>query len=149
MLNSSLIKQKCIIKQPEKPQRTASGQDRAAIVEQKRQLRSKMVHKNVKEKQEKESSNHNKSKQKKTITAVLGSTKGPEKCLPPKIAPLCLSTLPSNIIKCKIFFFCCKSCPHTSLAFLVLLIYLYVSCISSREEHSRDELCSCASGSYG
>ncbi|MCI4387527.1 hypothetical protein PGIGA_G00075170 [Pangasianodon gigas] len=103
MLNSSLIKQKFIIKQPEKPQRTASIQNRAAIVEppvkKTHQLGSKTVHKGVKEKQEKELSNHVKSKQKKTIAAVLGSTKGQENVLAPKIASFCASPFPSNISK--------------------------------------------------
>ncbi|XP_053096825.1 synaptonemal complex protein 2 isoform X1 [Pangasianodon hypophthalmus] len=94
---------KLIIKQPEKPQRTASIQNRAAIVEppvkKNHQLRSKTVHKGVKEKQEKELSNHVKSKQKKTIAAVLGATKGQENVLAPKIASFCASPFPSNIIK--------------------------------------------------
>lgn len=81
-LNSSLIKQKFIIKQPEKAQRTASVQNRAALVEppvkRHHQLRSKAVHKAVKAKQEKELPNHEKSKHEKIVAAVPGSTKGKE-----------------------------------------------------------------------
>lgn len=77
-LNSSLIKQKFIIKQPEKAQRTASVQNRAALVEppvkRHHQLRSKAV----KAKQEKELPNHEKSKHEKIVAAVPGSTKGKE-----------------------------------------------------------------------
>ncbi|XP_053498982.1 synaptonemal complex protein 2 isoform X5 [Ictalurus furcatus] len=91
-----------IIKKPEQPQITASVQNRAAVVKppvkKTCQLRSKTVHKAVKEKQEKELSNHENSKQKKMIAAVLESTKGQENVLAPKIAPFCPS-LRSNIIQ--------------------------------------------------
>lgn len=151
--NSSLIKQMFIIKKPEKPQITASVQNRAAVVKppvkKTCQLRSTTVHKAVKEKQEKELSNHENSKQKKMIAAVLESTKGQENVLAPKIAPFC-SSLRSNIFQCKICFFsCCKSCPHTSLVFLVMLnVFICVSGISGREEYSHADICSCTSGSY-
>lgn len=105
MLNSCLIKQKFIIKQPEKPQRTDSVLNRPAIVKppvkKTSQVRSNKL---VKEKEENELSNYEKSKQKKMIATVLGPTKGKEHDLVPKITPICPSALPSNIIKCKIFF---------------------------------------------
>lgn len=108
MLNSSLIKQKFIMKQPEKSHRTGSVQNRPPIVEapvkKTCQFRPKTVRKAVRGKQEKESSKHEKSKQEKMITTVLGSTKGKEHALAPKLAPFCFSPLPFNLIKCKIFF---------------------------------------------
>ncbi|XP_058266933.1 synaptonemal complex protein 2-like isoform X3 [Hemibagrus wyckioides] len=94
---------KFIIKQPEKPQRTDSVLNRPAIVKppvkKTSHVRSHKVHKLVKEKEEKELSNYEKSKQKKMIATVLGPTKGKEHDLVPKITPICPSALPSNIIK--------------------------------------------------
>ncbi|XP_046725421.1 synaptonemal complex protein 2 isoform X5 [Silurus meridionalis] len=94
---------KIIIKQPEKHQRTASVQNRDAIVEppakKTHQLRSKTVPKAVKQKQEKELSNHEKSMQKKMIAAVLEANKVQENVLAPKIAPFCSPPLLPNIIK--------------------------------------------------
>ncbi|KAF4078301.1 hypothetical protein AMELA_G00197710 [Ameiurus melas] len=92
-----------IIKKPEKPHITASVRNRAAVVKppvkKTCQLRSKTAKNAVKEKQEEELSNHENSKQKKMIAAVLESTKGQENVLAPKVAPFCPSPLVSNIIK--------------------------------------------------
>lgn len=128
MLNSSLTKQKFIIKPPEKPQRTASVRNRAAVVEpsvkKTRQLRSKTVHNSVKKTQE--TSNHEKLKQ-KMIAPILGSTKGEENVLVPKITPFCLSPPPSNIINCKIFFPDVKLPSYKACLFVtVKFIYMYV-----------------------
>ncbi|GAA6104240.1 synaptonemal complex protein 2 isoform X2 [Tachysurus ichikawai] len=85
---------KFIIKQPEKPQRPGTVKP---PVKRNSEVRSNKVHKLVNEK-EKKKSDYEKSKQKK-MTATVGSTKGKENVLAPKITPLCLSTLSSSIIK--------------------------------------------------
>ncbi|XP_060750729.1 synaptonemal complex protein 2 isoform X2 [Tachysurus vachellii] len=94
---------KFIIKQPEKPQRTDSILNRPARVKppvkRNSEVRSNKVQKLVNEKEGKELTDYEKSKQKQMTATVLGSTKGKENVLAPKITPLCLSTLPSSIIK--------------------------------------------------
>ncbi|KAF5909024.1 synaptonemal complex protein 2-like isoform X1, partial [Clarias magur] len=93
---------KFIAKQPEKSQKIDSIQNRAATVEPKKTkkictLRSKTVHKALKEKWGKELSNHEKSIHKEMVTTVLGSTKGQESVLSPKLPSSRATPLPSNI----------------------------------------------------
>lgn len=130
MFNSSLIKQKFIIKQPEKLQRTTSIQNRAAIVKppgkNNWQRRSNTVDQSVREKQKKEPSSHGKKSQKKTTSAALGSTTGQEKDLVPKITPLCLSTRSSNIIKSKIFLSAVNAVPIQLLFFGTVYLFTCV-----------------------
>ncbi|XP_047663150.1 synaptonemal complex protein 2 isoform X5 [Tachysurus fulvidraco] len=87
---------KFIIKQPEKPQRPAIVKP---PVKRNSEVRSNEVHKLLNEKEGKKLTDYEKSKQKKMTATVLGSTKGKENVLAPKITPLGLSTLPSSINK--------------------------------------------------
>lgn len=144
MLNSFLIKQKFIIKQPEKPQRPGTVKP---PVKRNSEVRSNKVHKLVNEK-EKKKSDYEKSKQKK-MTATVGSTKGKENVLAPKITPLCLSTLSSSIIKCKVFvvvFLLLKLI--LKLCLFGANLFISLSDISCREENSHAETCSCTSEPY-